>query len=222
MRELTEQDFFGWELKEHEIKAVLLNRLRDDRVIDRRSVLTTEFRIAGSAVRADLAVLGDEFVGVEIKSRFDTLRRLPHQISVYPAYFDRTILVVDKKHLAALAHIDLSFVEVWALNESRLDQVSLPIQSAKKRPMAELLTGNQRARHTDFDHDGGRSAFIAEFRARFGATSKEFWEEVRRSKIRVENLSTLSRFRGRRELGAKMRTERALSWSQWDYSRELV
>lgn len=207
-------------MKELDIKAALLNRLRSDKVLDSRAVLTTEFRISGSSVRADLAILTDKFIGVEIKSRFDTLRRLPRQVSAYSAYFDRTIVVIAEEHLPSLEPVDLTTVELWTLRAGDFEVVGLPRQAARKAPMSDLLTAAQRGRHRDLDRDGGRAAFIAEFRTRFGPTSSEFWKQVRRSSIRADNLSALSRFQPRRELGARMRAERALSWSQWNRAIE--
>jgi hypothetical protein len=59
-----------------------------------------ELGLACGAARADIAVVNGRLHGYEIKSDSDTLERLPSQITVYGAVFDRVTLVVGERHLA--------------------------------------------------------------------------------------------------------------------------
>lgn len=57
-----------------------------------------EFWTPVSHRRADLAVIGKELHGYEIKSEADTLRRLPRQVEEFSRIFDRCTAVVAEKH----------------------------------------------------------------------------------------------------------------------------
>lgn len=63
--------------------------------------LVEEFTLPPARIRADMAVIGSELVGYEIKSPDDTLRRLPHQVAAFGRVFDECWLVVATRHLAA-------------------------------------------------------------------------------------------------------------------------
>jgi hypothetical protein len=58
-----------------------------------------ELEICGGKARADMAVISDELIGIEIKGPKDKLDRLPGQIQHYSRCFDRVILVADEVHL---------------------------------------------------------------------------------------------------------------------------
>lgn len=57
-------------------------------------IVVPELGILNGLVRADLAIIGTEMHGIEIKSARDTARRLPDQIAAYDEVFDRCTLVV--------------------------------------------------------------------------------------------------------------------------------
>ena len=58
-----------------------------------------EFWVPQSHERADLALIGRELRGFEIKTERDTLRRLPRQVTAYGRVFDRCTAVVASRHL---------------------------------------------------------------------------------------------------------------------------
>ena len=49
--------------------------------------------------RADIAVVNGQFVGYEIKSNNDSLRRLEEQVKSYNAVFDKISIVVGDRHI---------------------------------------------------------------------------------------------------------------------------
>lgn len=57
-----------------------------------------EFWVPRSNERADIAIIGCEMDGFEIKTERDTLTRLPRQISAYGRLFDRCTAVVAERH----------------------------------------------------------------------------------------------------------------------------
>ena len=62
------------------------------------TVVVDELGLKHGRCRADIAVINGHFVGYEIKSDKDSLRRLPEQIKVYSAVFDRASVIVGEKH----------------------------------------------------------------------------------------------------------------------------
>ena len=60
-----------------------------------------EFWVPQSHERADLALIGRELCGYEIKTERDTLRRLPRQAAAYGRVFDRCTVVTAPRHTKA-------------------------------------------------------------------------------------------------------------------------
>jgi hypothetical protein len=71
-------------------------------VVDELGILQGKYRI-------DLAIIGQELHGYEIKSATDNLSRLPNQQSSYNKVFDRITLVADERHVAQAVKI----VQPW-------------------------------------------------------------------------------------------------------------
>ena len=202
-------------MREADIKAAVIARLRKDGDISSRSVLASEYPIGRTSVRADLAILQGDFVGIEIKSQHDSLRRLPRQLSAYRQFFDRTILVVAERHLAAVQKLALEGIELWVIHGSSLQTISVDSRPSLRQPFTELLTEAQLIRWSGQMDDGGRTAFTTAFNLRFGPTSKAFWASVGRRRATAVDLSLLSRFRDLRTGQLRLRDERAKTWDQW-------
>lgn len=58
--------------------------------------LVEEMEICAGKARADMAVISDQLIGIEIKGPQDNLDRLPSQIDQYSKCFDRVVLVVHE------------------------------------------------------------------------------------------------------------------------------
>lgn len=65
---------------------------------DEESLVIEELGLNHGKNRADIAVLNGRFVGYEIKSNGDSLRRLKEQIKSYNAVFDKVYIVVGDRH----------------------------------------------------------------------------------------------------------------------------
>lgn len=208
-------EIVGEAVREADIKAAVVARLRKDGDISSRSVLATEYPIGRTGVRADLAILQGTFVGIEIKSQHDSLRRLQRQLSAYRQFFDRTILVVAERHLAAVQKLMLEGIELWVVHGSSLQLISVDSRPSQRLPFTELLTEAQRSRCSGQMDDGGRAAFTTIFNLRFGQTSRAFWASVGRRRVTAGDLSLLSRFRDLRTGQLRLRDERARTWDQW-------
>lgn len=64
-----------------------------------------EFPLMTDPVRVDMLLVDKRTVGIEIKSDFDSLKRLPHQIEGYDKIFDFNYLVVGNKLLPSAMKI---------------------------------------------------------------------------------------------------------------------
>jgi len=187
-------------------------------------VVASEFSLNGTGIRADLAVLGESFSGIEIKSAADTLRRLPSQLEGYARYFEQTILVIAARHERGVAGLDLRDAEVWSLDapgEHRLVKCGTA-RAVSGHTLLGLLTAQEERRairsigaHSHSSEDPYRAEFEATFRQRYGATSDAFWQTVRGRPIHREDLVLLSRFYPERQrVQAAHRAENA-KWTQW-------
>lgn len=213
---------------ERALKAALLNVLRDQQMIDKSSCIANEFYLPSFSYRADLAILSKIFIGIEIKSELDSLRRLQEQTDGYLQYFDMVIVVLAEKHLAKAKELSLRDANILAVGPNgKITMVQCPkSQSLKRRPFWELMTQTEKR---VFDRTINlisptnlaarealeREAFYAAFQARFTETSRAFWSATNRRKIAAQDLQLLSRYHELRESQAKWNADRAVASEQW-------
>lgn len=216
------------DMDENDIKAAVLTRIRRQARGRSLPVVTSEFSLNGTGIRADLAVLNGCFYGVEIKSSGDTLKRLPSQMEGYARYFDRTVLIVAPRHLRGLRDIDLHGAEVWR-QEVLCDweQHAAGVQRAiSGHWLLQLLTVDEERKATraldklmdqtpELIDAAQRMQFETAFRRRYAQTSTTFWEAVRGRQIRPEDLSLLSRFHAERERARAAAAETDAMWARW-------
>jgi hypothetical protein len=107
-------------LDERRIKAAVIDRLLKSGALD-DAVLINEMVYANWTRRADLAVANGHLHAFEIKSDFDSLRRLEGQIAVYLERFDKLTLVVASKFLDEVLASVPSRVAVWNVFEDKSD-----------------------------------------------------------------------------------------------------
>ena len=58
--------------------------------------LVEEMEICAGKARADMAVIADRLIGIEIKGPQDNLDRLPNQVGQYSKCFDQVVLIVHE------------------------------------------------------------------------------------------------------------------------------
>jgi hypothetical protein len=206
-------------IDELSIKAHVINELRRSRKISKATVLANEFRIGTTGVRADLALVNGQFIGVEIKSKFDSLRRLQRQLPVYRSTFEKNILVIASRHLPKLSSMDLAGFELWEIHEN--GRIELHAERNRVAEMSNpewlaMLTEAERRRvPLDASTHERRAAFIAAFRRRYESTTAEFWAGVGRKKVRPSDLLALSLYRSQRIAHSAWATAQADKWSDW-------
>ena len=85
-------------LKDVDIRLAMLDYLRrNSKTKDTRII--SECGICDGFSRADIADVGKELCGYEIKSDADNLARLPFQVDFYSKTFDRAAIVVGKQYI---------------------------------------------------------------------------------------------------------------------------
>lgn len=204
--------------REAEIKAIIINELRKRQRISDSAIIADEYQLAGTGVRADLAIqTKTKIIGIEIKSEFDSLRRLRRQVEVYQKYFDRTLLLVSRKHLTNISPSDFPNVEFWSLDkENILKKLSSP--TAKKNqaspPYLSLLTKVEMRKYEGLKISD-KQKLMQSFKDRYGETSATFWLHVGRGLVTTDHLALLSRFRSMRSLNDRIKEEKKSQVEAW-------
>lgn len=211
-------------MTETEIKAAVLQHVRAAAGRKRKPIVANEFRLGTSSVRADLAILADEFIGIEIKSARDSLRRLIGQLEGYTRYFDRVILIVAEKHLSAAQGFPLGGSALWVVDDTgRVREVRKPDANrlAAASSYSDLLTQADVRRFISRlpaevpIEEALKQALHQAFSARYAKTSDDFWKKVARRRIAPADLQILSRYAEQRTLHRDFLKERDEFWRDW-------
>lgn len=83
-------------MNEKDLRRAILVRLPRLIRAPHTSRVIEELEICGGRARADIAVIADALIGIEIKSPKDSTQRLAHQARHYSSCFDYVVLVVDR------------------------------------------------------------------------------------------------------------------------------
>jgi hypothetical protein len=86
----------GEQTSECEIRELIKLRLRRLVKSQSQALLIEEMEVCLGRARVDLAVIGDDLLGIEIKGPKDDVTRLPAQVNAYSRCFDRVVLIVHE------------------------------------------------------------------------------------------------------------------------------
>jgi len=84
------------ERSECAIRELIKLRLRRFVKGQSQALLVEEMEVCLGRARVDLAVIGDDLLGIEIKGPKDDVTRLPTQVTAYSRCFDRVVLIVHE------------------------------------------------------------------------------------------------------------------------------
>ncbi|AGH80030.1 hypothetical protein PCNPT3_00440 [Psychromonas sp. CNPT3] len=99
---------------EPQIKATILNYLRDKYGLKTYGSIINEFTIGNFSRRVDLAVIKENsLLAFEVKSEADSLSRLQGQTQKYLKYFDKVTIVAATKHIPKVFSLVPSNVAIW-------------------------------------------------------------------------------------------------------------
>ncbi|WP_146037276.1 hypothetical protein [Novosphingobium guangzhouense] len=102
------------------IKAATLAHVRTANGRRRKPIVTAEFTLGSSGVRADLAIFADTTIGLEIITAKDSFRRLPSQMSAYARYFQHVVAVIAPCHLKNVRAEYLCGASLWTYDDGSL------------------------------------------------------------------------------------------------------
>jgi hypothetical protein len=97
-----------------------------------------ELALTQRGARVDIAVVGDEFIGFEIKTANDSLARLPSQLEAYGAVFDRIVLAAETRHVADAVAILPPWWGILELKESSRGPLWIQRRVPKLNPTVDL------------------------------------------------------------------------------------
>lgn len=133
-------------MNEKQIRSTLINHLSKKHDLS-NTVFISELFINNFTCRADLVMANGQLSVFEIKSKFDTLHRLPTQIENYVTAFESVTVVCAEKHLEKVLSNYESTIGVWLIddegrltikrrsNKSKLNSISwlthLPVNELK-------------------------------------------------------------------------------------------
>lgn len=86
-------------VRDIDIRVFLAARLREQFADEPGTLILHELGVSAGICRVDIAVINGQLHGFEIKSEFDTLKRLPSQAMAYNAVFDYMTIVLGATHI---------------------------------------------------------------------------------------------------------------------------
>jgi hypothetical protein len=121
-------------LSEREIKVAVIDYLNRKNALQ-DGVVINEFPVANWSRRADLAVANGKLQAFEIKSDYDSLRRLDGQIALFATRFDKVVVVTTSRFLSAAVERLPPYVEIW---EAFRDNGSIDLRIARRGQTREI------------------------------------------------------------------------------------
>lgn len=225
------------------IKYKVMEQLRSIRVLNNKAIVANEYCLGHAGRRVDLAVWGKEFVGIEIKSKYDSLKRLHDQLDVYKNCFDRVLLIVAEKHVENSLLIAPPCVDVWSIDdfgkirpirdrsEIQKPNVQTVLKLLKISDLKRLnnLPSSARASRSHLenlsqekDFDAIRECLRVSFYKAFVKTSDQFFDKTKRKKISPLNIVQLSRFIEQREANRKAQAAEREYWNTWNAQARMA
>ncbi|MDP9139966.1 MAG: sce7726 family protein [Pseudomonadota bacterium] len=200
-------------MDEAQVKVIVLAHVRAEYGRRQKPIVTPEFSLGSSGVRADLAVFSAVTTGFEIKTAKDSLRRFESQMKAYSRYFDRTVAVVAPAHVRNISDAQLCGAALWTYDEKGALNVLREgiVRKVCEGALIDVLTQAERR----------KSDFRAAVEARYKATSQQFWQAVAGRSIHPDDLPQLSRFAAIREQAKRHAAERNARWSTWLAAQEV-
>lgn len=120
-------------MKEAQLKESVVKRINSTK----QSKIWYELVIAKGKARVDIAKCNEEeLVGWELKTEFDTLKRLDRQVVWFSKVFDRMTLVTHEKHLKKA----MDKVPSWWRVESYTDDGLKIVQEGESNPKISVAT----------------------------------------------------------------------------------
>ena len=209
---------------ELDLKAWVLEQLRRDGRIGSDTLVACEFAIPAVDLRADIALANGEFVGVEIKSPADSLKRLSNQIAAYRQIFDRTLLVCSSRHIIKVLG-RFPDVELWEVTSDYQrvihQRAALPTGDERRRNAKSRIVASKSQSLSPTVTVDVHEALLGSFEQKFRSSSERFWRKAQRSQITPGTVGLLSRFREERLRRQEFVRQNEQFWAGWSEQAAL-
>lgn len=112
---------------EYVIKNIIANNVLLGKHSMNTASMLSELRIGSN--KADCVIVNGSSTCYEIKTKFDSLKRLPEQLAAYTSSFDKTYVVTHEAHLDSLMKIQLDMPKFGILVSNSRNQLSQKIEA---------------------------------------------------------------------------------------------
>ena len=203
-------------LLEPQIKAQILEYLKEKSLIRDNDGIISEFTVDQYARRADLVIIRDhDSTAFEVKSDSDSLTRLQAQTEKYLQFFDKVILVTTKKHYKKAQEILPTNVGIWLVSENdvkvmrkgikkKIKDKEKLLKMMKVRELQNLArkqkyAGDIKRKSEIISHllkissDCLRAELFNYIRKRYKLISQKFWMNSSEMKVSVQAVENLKR-----------------------------
>ena len=224
-------------LLEDDIKALLIEHLRQKGDISKDSVIINELTIDDFSGRADLVVADDSgLYAYEIKSEADSLLRLENQIARYAQFFDKVVIVAASKHIPNILEMVSDAVAVWSVSDEgfkivqrgktlKKQEIASLLKLMKVRELKKLASKVGRAPEVvrralleavlyDVSRAKVREAAIQALRERYCHSSKHFWRITNRG-VKPHHIIELSPYLAEKRRIERLEAEQKMFWERW-------
>ncbi|MDR9497981.1 MAG: sce7726 family protein [Hydrogenovibrio sp.] len=218
------------------IKSLVLEKLIKSGFSKNETTLISELTLNNFSRRVDLAVINKEsFIGFEIKSEYDSLKRLEGQLSTYSAYFDKVIVVASTKHINNILESVPKNIGIWEVRDNKIiiKRKGIKKYTKNKKNLIQLMRVDELKKlarslniktnsmlradleETLIKHPTSvlKSHVLNSLSDRFKKSSNKFFDSISESNnITSENIYLLSRFHEKRKINASRNQLKKRAW----------
>lgn len=126
-------------MHDRDVRLAVLARLQATFPDPMQHRVVEEMAVWSNSARIDVAVVGTDLYGIEIKSASDTLKRLDQQVDLFGRVFDRIDLAVARCHMEKAL---LRIPDWWGVIQVEMDlggAVMTPFRAGCLNPSPDLL-----------------------------------------------------------------------------------
>ncbi len=223
-------------LYENDIKAGLLNHLRNLKLLSKDATIINEFTVSNYERRVDIAIFQkNTSTAYEVKSDYDTLHRLDGQLNTYLEYFDKVVVVTTRKHIAKVLKQCPMGVAVWEINNNKIiiKQRGKKLIKKQNKKLLEMLTARELSKlctmlnipkedytRAHFEHllmdaplSTLKNAALHFISIRYEKSSSHFWNKVKNKIIEPNDIDYLSPYKQERAIIMKNERKSQKFWA---------
>ncbi len=127
-----------YDCSDRDIRTAVLKRMRDRYAEDGDTLVVEELGLAHGKSRIDIAVIGKDIYGLEIKSDRDTLARLPSQMRIYGSSLQRLSIVCSEKYLVQVESMVPDWVGLHLVEGASREEITITtLRRANLNPKIE-------------------------------------------------------------------------------------